>query len=131
MVQQRAASYVTNWYHNTSSVLEMLDHLNWESLEYRRTKTQLTMMFKTVNSFVDVPTEHYLTPTPSQTRAAHYQNFRQISTSTTYHKESFFSSHSQNLEFTAISSAVKGFRHCDNSYLSQCKPCFEKWNIVR
>jgi hypothetical protein len=36
-VQRRAARYVTNRYHNTSSVTSMIDHLQWKSLETRRT----------------------------------------------------------------------------------------------
>ncbi|KAH3879321.1 hypothetical protein DPMN_003223 [Dreissena polymorpha] len=44
MVQRRAARYVTNRYHNTSSVTSMLDHLQWETLESRRTKAQLSMI---------------------------------------------------------------------------------------
>ena len=65
MVQQRAARYTTNRYHNTSSVSEMLDHLNWETLKSRRTKAQFTMMFRIVNSLVDVPLKQYLTPASS------------------------------------------------------------------
>ena len=90
MVQRRAARYATNRYHNTSSVSEMLDHLNWETLESRRTKAQLTMMFRIVNSLVDVPLEQYLTPASSRTRSAHSHKFRQISTTTSYYKNSFF-----------------------------------------
>ena len=41
MVQRRAAMYCTNRYHNTSSVTDMLQDLNWETLESRRTKLQL------------------------------------------------------------------------------------------
>ena len=89
MVQRRAAWYATNRYHNTSSVSEMLDHLNWETLESRRTKAQLTMMFRIVNSLVDVPLEQYLTPASSRTRSAHSHKFRQISTTTSYYKNSF------------------------------------------
>ena len=59
MVQWRAARYATNQCPNTSSVSEMLDHLNWETLESRGTKAQLTMMFRIVNSLVDVPLEQY------------------------------------------------------------------------
>ena len=61
MVQRRA----TNQYHNTSSVSKMLDHLNWETLEYRRTKAQLTMMFRIVNSLVDVHQVEQDQPTPT------------------------------------------------------------------
>ena len=90
MVQRRAARYAINRYHNTSSVSEMLDHLNWETLESRRTKAQLTMMFRIVNSLVDVPLEQYLTPASSWTRSAHSHKFRQISTTTSYYKNRFF-----------------------------------------
>ena len=65
-VQRRAAWFATNWYHNTISVSEMMDHLNWETLESRRTKAQLTMMFRIVNSLVDVPLEQCLTPASSR-----------------------------------------------------------------
>ena len=53
MVQRRAARYVINRYHNTSSVTSMLDHLEWESLEARRAKNQLTMFFKIIHGLVD------------------------------------------------------------------------------
>ena len=62
MVQRRAARYVTNRYHNTSSVTSMLDHLEWETLESRRTKNQLIMFFKIVHGLVDIPADKYLTP---------------------------------------------------------------------
>ena len=90
MVQKRAAWYTINRYHNTSSVSEMLDHLNWETLE-SRTKAQLTMMFRIVNRLVDVTLEQYLTPASSRTRSAHSHKFRQISAKTLlYYKKNFF-----------------------------------------
>ena len=54
MVQRRAARYVTNRYHNTSSVTSMLEHLELESLESRRVKCQPTMLFKIINDLVDI-----------------------------------------------------------------------------
>ena len=39
-VQRRAARYVTNRYHNTSSVTDMLQNLNWPSLEITRTRVR-------------------------------------------------------------------------------------------
>jgi hypothetical protein len=45
-IQRRAARYVTNRYHNTSSVSDMLDQLEWPSLESRRTNSRLAMMYK-------------------------------------------------------------------------------------
>ena len=53
---------------NTSSVTSMLDHLDWESLEARRTKCQLTMVFKIINDLVGNPQEEYLTPSSTKTQ---------------------------------------------------------------
>ena len=61
MVQRRAARYCTNRYHNTSSVTEMLQDLNWKTLELRRTKLQLVMIYKIINDLVDIPSYPYLT----------------------------------------------------------------------
>ena len=41
MVQRRAARYVCNRWHNTSSVSEMVGHLGWESLAIRRNLERL------------------------------------------------------------------------------------------
>ena len=64
MVQQRSARYVTSWYHNTSSVTSVLDHLEWESLESQRAKNQLIMLF-----IVDIPAYDYLAPASTRTRS--------------------------------------------------------------
>ena len=88
--QRKAARYVTNRYHNTSSVTDMLDHLQWEILEARRTKCQLSMFYKITNNLVDIHPETYLSRTSSRTRANHSLKFRQISTKKDYFKFSFF-----------------------------------------
>ena len=90
MVQQRAARYIKNRYHNTSSVTDKLVHLDMEALKSRRTKAQLTMMFRIINNLVGVHGQQYLLPASSRTRAAHSHKYRQISTSTSYYKNSFF-----------------------------------------
>jgi hypothetical protein len=46
MVQRRAARYVQNNYHNTSSVTSMIDTLGWPTLAEHRLKTRLIMLFK-------------------------------------------------------------------------------------
>ena len=56
---------------NTSSVTDMLENLNWETLSTRRTKSQLTMMFKILHNLVDIPADDYLTPASTRTRALH------------------------------------------------------------
>lgn len=90
MVQRRAARYCTNRYHNKSSVTDMLQDLNWETLESRRTKLQLTMLFKIVNDLVDVPADLYLTPAIGKTRARHSKKFQQYQPRTDTFKYSFF-----------------------------------------
>ncbi|MCG8033311.1 MAG: hypothetical protein JAZ03_14180, partial [Candidatus Thiodiazotropha taylori] len=91
MVQRRAARYVTNRFHNTSSVASMLDHLEWETLESRRAKAQLTMLYKITHGLVDIPVERHLVPGHSvATRSSHSKTYRQPSSSTSYHKNSFF-----------------------------------------
>jgi hypothetical protein len=52
MVQRRAARYVVNRYHNTSSVTSMLEELKWPTLEERRQRTRLVLMYKIVNGLV-------------------------------------------------------------------------------
>ena len=73
MVQRRAARYTTNRYRNASSVASMLDHLQRESLESRRTKADITMFYKIVNDLVDIPGSSYLTASSTRTRSSHGQ----------------------------------------------------------
>jgi hypothetical protein len=40
-IQRRAARYVSNRYHNTSSVTDMMSDLNWAPLEVRRIRYRL------------------------------------------------------------------------------------------
>ena len=43
-----------------SSVTDMLEELNWESIESRSTKLQLTLLYKIMNGMIDIPTVCYL-----------------------------------------------------------------------
>ena len=90
MVQRRSARYVTNRYRNMSSVTDMLEELNWESLESRRTKIQLTLLYKIMNGMVDIPTSPYVTQASARTRSSHTMKLRQISSRTDACKYSFF-----------------------------------------
>ena len=67
MVQRRDARYFTNLYMNTSSVKSMLEHFEWESIEARRAKHQLAMLFKIIHDLVDIPANGYLTPSLNRT----------------------------------------------------------------
>ena len=71
------------------SVTEMLDKLDLPSLEQRRKKQRLTMMFKIVHGLVAVPSSH-LVQADSRTRANHIYKFRTISSSSAAYKNSFF-----------------------------------------
>ncbi|KAH3882280.1 hypothetical protein DPMN_006214 [Dreissena polymorpha] len=62
MVQRRAARFITNRFHNSSSVDSMLEELNLETLKSPRTKHQLTMLYRIVNKLVDSDTNKYLVP---------------------------------------------------------------------
>ena len=67
-VQRRAARYVTNRYHNTSSVTDMLQNLNWPSLEITRTRVRL-MLYKIIHHIVAIhPLDTLLLPTTTITR---------------------------------------------------------------
>ena len=90
MVQRRAAKYCTNRYHNTSSLTEMLRDLQWETLKSRRTKIQLTMLFKIVTDIVDITAEESLSPASTQTRALHSKKLRQYPAESNTYKYSFF-----------------------------------------
>jgi len=90
MVQRRAARFACNRYHNTSSVTDILLYLQWETLETRRQKHQLTMFFKIINNLVAIDPDPYLTPARVMPRSAHTKRFLSYSTSTDTLKFSFF-----------------------------------------
>ena len=62
MIQKRSARYVTNRYHNTSSVEIMLQKLQWPTLEERRKKARLTLLYKVTNGEVKIDAGNILLP---------------------------------------------------------------------
>jgi len=54
MSQRKAAKFVFNNYSRYSSVTSMLHQLNWDSLEQRRTKATITMLYKIIDNIVSV-----------------------------------------------------------------------------
>ena len=72
-MQWRAARYVCNRWHNTSSVSAMLHELSWESFARRRERARLCMIYKVVHGLVDTPwlQNKVLTPNPQCTRGYH------------------------------------------------------------
>ena len=68
----------------------MLEHLEWESLESRRVKCQLTLLFKIINDLVDIPLDQYLMEALTRTRSHHSHKFRHVPASRDYFENSFF-----------------------------------------
>ena len=76
MVQRRAARWVTNRHHNTSSVSGMLYTLGWRSLEHRRATIRLCMLYQIYNGSIGIPHDPYIlpyrhTPRPSRQTDMH------------------------------------------------------------
>ena len=72
-IQRRAARYVRNRQHNTSSATYMMETLSWPTLQQRRIKARLQMFHK-----IEIPCENILVKSQSKTRSTHNQTFRQI-----------------------------------------------------
>jgi hypothetical protein len=90
MVLRRAARYATNRYRNTSSVSDMLRDLHWTSLEDRRSKHQLVMIYTIVHGCVDIPACQYLTAPLRRNRLQDDNNCRQYQAKSDVFKYSFF-----------------------------------------
>ena len=68
MVQRRAARYVYRDFSPYSSPTTMLQQLGWETLEMRRQKAQLIMMYRIKNQLIDIPASLYAPPPQRVTR---------------------------------------------------------------
>ena len=91
MVQWRAARYVTSRHRNTSSISNMLQSLNWRSLETRRKDACLCMMFKIERELVAIGKEgRLLSPKRHGTRHRHSRAYQPISSRIGRLKMSFF-----------------------------------------
>jgi len=66
----------------------MLAKLNWDTLEQRRDKSRILIMFKIIHSLIAIPTTQF-TPTAVHTRG-NTNKYRQLPTRTNYYKYSFF-----------------------------------------
>ena len=87
MVQHRAARYVLHRHRNTSSVTDMLQTLNWRSLESRRKDMRLCMMFKIDRGLVAVSKDSRLIQQKRLTRHSHSRAFQTITCGTGQRRE--------------------------------------------
>jgi hypothetical protein len=93
MVQRTAARWTCRRWHNTSHVGEMLDDLEWSTLEKMRTNSSLTLFYKIHNRLVDIDTARYLSTNKSTRysgRLSHSQQYDRLTASTDLLKFSFF-----------------------------------------
>ena len=72
MVQRCATRYVLKRYHNTSSMSDMMEQLQWPTLAQRRCRLHLTMLYKIQNNIVAINPSPYLKPIHSVTRTHCY-----------------------------------------------------------
>ena len=90
MVQRRAARYTCNQYHNTSSVSDMLQQLQWPTLQLRRIQTRLVVFYKIVHHQLAIYPTELLIPSDSRTRHKHIYYYKQIQTNKDSYKFSFY-----------------------------------------
>jgi len=90
-IQRRAARYVLNRNHQTSSVESMITQLQWTSLKERRRQARLYMMYKIQNNLVAVDKDRYVSSVPRTSRRTTnvHALYAQQSTKD-YHLKSFF-----------------------------------------
>ena len=86
-VQRRAARYVKANFSREDSVTKMVQSLGWESLEARRMKMRIALLFKILYGLVDIPADQ-LKPSNARTRG-HDERLRPINARQNYYKFSF------------------------------------------
>lgn len=91
MVQRRAARYVLNRYNYLSSVNEMLQKLKWNTLEEKRRKDKLFMLYKIHKDQTGIDTaKKCLKPLGQISRHVINQAYEVPFALTDYYKFSFF-----------------------------------------
>jgi len=89
MVQRRAARFVSNRYRNRSSVGDMLERLEWPSLQDRRRVARLTMIYRIDRQLVAISNGR-LVPPRRFTRHMHPNSFQVPISNSDFRKWSFF-----------------------------------------
>ena len=92
MVQRMAARWTFGNFDNRASVTEMLNKLEWRTLEQRRADACLCLFYKIDYGLVAVPLPNYVQYNYIISRYCQSMTFRQVSTSTDYYRHSFFPS---------------------------------------
>ncbi|XP_072030693.1 uncharacterized protein [Amphiura filiformis] len=91
MIQRRAARFCCSDFKRYSSVTTMLARLCWDTLEERRRRNRLTMLYKITKGLVGIEGKHYLMPAnDTRTRGSNSLKFQRLYTRLDVHKGSFF-----------------------------------------
>ena len=79
-MQSTAARWTCRHLRNTSSVGDMLDELEWPSLETQKEQSSLTFFCKIHSGTVSLEKNQYLTPAPNlrRTRVSHYSQYTNL-----------------------------------------------------
>ena len=89
-VQRTAARWTCRRWRNTSSVGDMLDELEWPSLEARREQSFLTFFYRIHSGTVSLDKDMNLTPNLRRTRGSHESQCTRYLTYSEALKNSFF-----------------------------------------
>ena len=91
-VQRTAVRWTCRRWRNTRSVSEMLDELEWPSLEASRDRSSLLLFHKIHSGALPIEKDKYLTPAHSlkSTRASHRAQYCRCQTYSDALKNSFF-----------------------------------------
>jgi len=90
-VQRSAARFTCQDYKRTSSVTTMLQKLQWDSLEQRRARSRVLMLYRIRNGLVAIPALVHLQPVVAHTRGSETR-YRQIQCRTNTYSQTFFPS---------------------------------------
>ena len=68
-VHRKAVRFCLQNFNKTGSVTDMLSDLKWDTLETRRKKNRLTLMYKVSHNLADINTEEHLIPNEKKEHA--------------------------------------------------------------
>ena len=94
ILTKEPARFATGNYYsrNPGCVTNMVNKLQGEHLQHRRSKSKVIMLYKIIHQEVEIPIQHLLVTNTRVTRGTQANNIRQISTRVNVYKFSFVSS---------------------------------------
>ena len=89
-IQRRALRWIFNDYNYNHSVTTMLQSLNWPTLQHRRKRIRLTLLYKSINGLLALNIPSYFIPISTNTRIHHHQSYHFTHIRTDAYMNSFF-----------------------------------------